>query len=152
MLIKCDVWRCIYLSDKNKSVITKDGLINIILDKCEEDFISTKDLLNLINKATDENGIISKKKLIKSIRNSHTRSVIKDIYNLIESTIFNYLCSVNRKQDISIRLFEGISLDGTYVSEKTKKNNLTGEVGFVESKIKPKFNITRSYCEKLNNK
>jgi nucleoid DNA-binding protein len=152
MLIKCDVWRCIYLSDKNKSVITKDGLINIILDKCEEDFVSTKDLLKLIDKASDENGIISKKKLIKSIRNSHTRSVIKDIYNLIEITIFNYLCSVNRKQDVSIRLFEGISLDGTYVSEKTKKNNLTGEVGFVESKIKPKFNITRSYCEKLNNK
>jgi nucleoid DNA-binding protein len=152
MLIKCDVWRCICLSDKNKSVITKDGLINVILNKCEEDFISTKDLLNLIDKACDENGIISKKKLIKSIRNSHTRSVIKDIYNLIESTIFNYLCSVNKKQDVSIRLFEGISLDGTYVSEKTKKNNLTGEISFVESKIKPKFNITRSYCEKLNNK
>ncbi len=152
MLIKCDVWRCIYLSDKNKYVITKDGLINVILNKCEEDFISTKDLLSLIDKASDENGIISKKKLIKSIRNSHTRSVIKDIYNLIEITIFNYLCSVNRKQDISIRLFEGISLDGTYVSEKTKKNNLTGEISFVESKIKPKFNITRSYCEKLNNK
>lgn len=140
------------MGDRNKSIITKEGLINIILDKCEEDFVSTKDLLALIDKVSDENGTISKKKLIKSIKNSHTKSVIKDIYNLIENIIFNYLCTVSKKQDISIRLFEGISLDGTYVSEKTKKNNLTGEIGFVESKIKPKFNITRSYCEKLNNK
>ena len=31
-------------------------------------------------------------------------------------------------------------------------NNLTGKTNKVESKIKPKFNITRSYCEKLNSK
>ena len=140
------------MSNKNKSVITKDGLINIILDKSKDDFISTEDLLKLIDKATDENGIISKKKLIKSIRNSHTKSVIKDVYGLLEDVIFNSLSSVDKKQDVCIRLFEGISLDGTYISEKTKKNNLTGEVSLVESKIKPKFNITRSYCEKLNNK
>lgn len=140
------------MSDKNKLVITKEGLINIILDKSKDDFISTEDLLRLIDKAADEDGIISKKKLIKSIKNSHTKSAIKYIYSLLEEIIFNSLSSVDKKQDVCIRLFEGISLDGTYVSEKTKKNNLTGEVSFVESKIKPKFNITRSYCEKLNDK
>lgn len=140
------------MSDKNKLVITKESLINTILDKSEDDFISTEDLLKLIDKATDEDGAISKKKLVKSIRDSHTKSVIKDIYSLLEEIIFNYLSSVDKKQDVCIRLFEGVSLDGTYISEKTKKNNLTGEVGLVESKIKPKFNITRSYCEKLNNK
>ncbi len=140
------------MNSRNKSVITKESLINTILDKSKDDFVSTEDLLKLIDKATDEDGIISKKKLIKSIRSSHTKSAIKDIYGLLEEIIFNYLSSVDKKQDVCIRLFEGISLDGIYVSEKTKKNNLTGEVGFVESKIKPKFNITRSYCEKLNNK
>lgn len=140
------------MNSRNKSVITKESLINTILDKSKDDFVSTEDLLKLIDKATDEDGIISKKKLIKSIRSSHTKSVIKDIYGLLEEIIFNSLSSVDKKQDVCIRLFEGISLDGTYVSEKTKKNNLTGEVNFVESKIKPKFNITRSYCEKLNNK
>lgn len=139
------------MNNKNKLVITKENLINIILDKCEDDFISTVDLIKLIDKATDENGIISKKKLVKSIRNSHTRFVIKDVYGLLEDMIFNILSSADKKQDVCIRLFEGISLDGTYVSEKTKKNNLTGEMNLVESKIKPKFNITRSYCEKLNN-
>ena len=138
------------MNNKNKLVITKENLINIILDKCEDDFISTGDLIKLIDKATDENGIISKKKLVKSIRNSHTRFVIKDVYGLLEDMIFNILSSADKKQDVCIRLFEGISLDGTYVSEKTKKNNLTREINLVESKIKPKFNITRSYCEKLN--
>lgn len=140
------------LSNKNKSVFTRENLINIILDKCKDDYISTEDLLKLIDKATDEDGIISKKKLVKSIRNSHTKSVVKDIYGLLEDIIFNTLSSVDKRQDVCIRLFEGISLDGKYVSEKTKKNNLTGEVNLVESKIKPKFNITRSYCEKLNDK
>ena len=136
----------------NKSVITKENLISIILDKCKDDFISTEDLIKLIDKSTDENGIISKKRLIKSIRNSHTKTVIKDVYSILENVIFDSLSSVDKKQDVCIRLFEGVSLDGKYVSEKTKKNNLTGETSFVGSKIKPKFNITRSYCEKLINK
>ena len=140
------------MNDRNKIIITKEGLINIILDKCKDDFISIEDLLKLIDKSTDEDGIISKKKLIKSIKFSHTKSVIRNIYEILEDSIFEHLSTVGKKQDICIRLFEGISLDGKYVSEKTKKNNLTGEINFVESKIKPKFNITRSYCEKLNDK
>lgn len=136
----------------NKSIITKENLINIISGKCEDDFISTEDLIKLIDRLIDENGTISKKKLVKSIKNSHTKTVVKDVYNMLEDVIFNSLSSVDRKQDVCIRLFEGISLDGKYTPEKTRKNNLTGEMSFVESKIKPKFNITRSYCEKLNDK
>jgi len=136
----------------NKNIITRENLISVILDKCKDDFISTEDLLKLIDKASDNKGIISKKKLIKSIRSLHTKAVIKDVYSTLENVIFDYLSSANKKQDVCIKLFEGISLDGKYIPEKTKKNNLTGEIHTVESKIKPKFNITRSYCEKLNNK
>ena len=132
--------------------ITKENLISIISEKCKDDFISTEDLLKIIEKSTDEDGIISKKKLIKSIRNSHTKTVIRDVYNVLEDSIFESLYNVNKKQDVCIKLFEGISLDGIYVPEKIKKNNLTGETNLVHSKIKPKFNITRSYCEKLNGK
>lgn len=98
--------------------------------------------------------VITKDSLIRNIaRNSkQTINNAKDFYDTLESIIFDTLSSVNENQDVCIRLFEGISLDGIYIPEKTKKNNLTGEVGLVESKIKPKFNITRSYCEKLNNK
>lgn len=140
------------MSNKNITIITKENLTNIILDKCKDDFISMEDLIKLIDKIEDKNGTVSKKKLIKSIKNVHTRVVIKDIYNTLESTVFNLLSSVDNKQDVCIKLFEGISVDGKYASEKTKTNNLNGEICFVESRIKPKFNITRSYCEKLNNK
>ena len=97
---------------------------------------------------------ITKENLIKKVAKQTNRTVceVKDFYNALESIIFESLSTVNDNQDISIRLFEGISLDGNYVPEKMKKNNLTGKTNKVESKIKPKFNITRSYCEKLNYK
>lgn len=136
--------------DKNKIIIKKENLINKILEKCKSDYVSLEDLFELIDNATDEHGIVSKKKLIKSIKNSHTKTVIKDIYSSLENIIFDTLSSVNEEQDVCIKLFEGVSLDGVFVSEKTKKNNLTGETKLVSSKIKPKFNITRPYCEKLN--
>ena len=135
----------------SKINLTKENLINLILDKCKDDFISTKDLIKLIDNATDEHDNISKKKLVKSIKNYHTKTAIKDIYGILEDLIFESLSMVNDERDVCIKLFEGISLDGKYVPEKTKRNNLTGETNFVESKIKPKFNITRSYCDKLNN-
>lgn len=98
--------------------------------------------------------VVKKENLIRDIAKQTNNNIsdVKFVYNTLESNIFRLLSSVNENEDICIRLFEGISLDGKYVPEKTKKNNLTGETHFVESKIKPKFNITRSYCEKLNNK
>ena len=101
-----------------------------------------------------ENIKITKDALIRDIANQTNKNMsdVKDVYNALEKTIFDILSSVNVNGDVTIRLFEGISLDGTYISEKTKQNNLTGKVSLVESKIKPRFNITRSYCEKLNNK
>ena len=136
----------------NKLTITKENLINIILNKCKNDFISTEDLVRLIDEITDEYGTISKKKLIKSIEESHTKTVIKEIYDVMETSLFESLSLTNEKQDVNIKLFEGINLNGNYASEKIKKNNLTGEMSLVKSRIKPKFNITRTYCEKLNNK
>lgn len=134
----------------NKTIITRDNLINIILDKCKDDYISTNDLLDVIDKSVDEHGAVSKKKLIKSIRNYHTKAVIKDVYNILEESLFECLLDVDRKNDVSIKLFEGITLDGTFVPEKIKKNNLTGKTSLITSRIKPKFNITRYYAEKLN--
>lgn len=98
--------------------------------------------------------VIKKENLIRDVAKQTNNNIsdVKLVYNTLESNIFRLLSSVNKDNDICIKLFEGISLDGKYVPEKTKQNNLTGETHFVESKIKPKFNITRSYCEKLNNK
>ena len=97
---------------------------------------------------------VTKENLIRNIARETNKSIndVRDVYNSLENFIFNNLSSVGVNGDISIKLFEGISLDGIYISEKTKKNNLTGEVKRVKSRIKPKFNVTRSYCEKLNSK
>lgn len=95
----------------------------------------------------------TKESLIKDIAKQTNKNIsdVRDIYNALEKDIFDILSSVSEDQNVCIKLFEGISLDGTYIPEKKKKNNLTGKISFVESKIKPKFNVTRSYCEKLNN-
>ena len=94
----------------------------------------------------------TKENLIKDIAKQTNNNIsdVKEIYNILEKDIFDILSSVDENQDVNIRLFEGISLGGTYITEKEKRNNLTGKSSFVKSKIKPKFNITRSYCEKLN--
>lgn len=94
----------------------------------------------------------TKESIIREIANKTGKSMldVRAFYNELEGLIFNTLSSVDNNKDVCIRLFEGVSLDGEYISEKTKKNNLTGKLEFVDSKIKPKFNITRYYCEKLN--
>ena len=94
----------------------------------------------------------TKETIIRDIAKQTNNNIsdVKDIYNALEKTIFDILSSVETNGDVTIKLFEGISVDGVYIPEKNKQNNLTGKVSFVESKIKPKFNITRSYCEKLN--
>ena len=76
-------------------------------------------------------------------------STIRIVYNTLEETIANLLSSAKFDTDVSIRLFEGITLDSTYIPEKTKINNLTGKVITAASKIKPKANITRNYRNKL---
>lgn len=95
---------------------------------------------------------ITKQNLIKDIakQGNMNKDDVGKIYDLLEEKIFNLLSSTNDEHDVEIRLFNGISLDGVYVPEKSKKNNLTGKVSFVSSKIKPKFSITRTYCERLN--
>ena len=95
----------------------------------------------------------TKENLIKDIAKQTNNNIynVKEIYNALENVVFDILSSVNKDRDVCIRLFEGISLDGIYIPKKEKKNNLTGKTSLVNSKIKPKFNITRSYIEKLNN-
>lgn len=95
----------------------------------------TKDML--IKKIAEEYGIGVK--------------IVRSIYNLLEENIFEILSSANLNTDVSVRLFEGISIDSSFLPEKTKLNNLTGETIIASSKIKPKVNITRNYCEKLAN-
>lgn len=93
----------------------------------------------------------TKDMLIRSIADVCHKDIgtIRIFYNALEENVAKILSSATSDNDISIRLFEGITLDSTFIPEKTKVNNLTGNVITSSSKIKPKANITRSYRSKL---
>ena len=63
---------------------------------------------------------ITKENLIRDIAKQTKNSIsnVKDFYNTLEDIIFDILSSVNEEQNVSIKLFEGVSLDGIYVPEK----------------------------------
>ena len=108
---------------------------------------------NKLNTQEKIKNTYTKEMLIKNIAEDSSKNIstVRAIYNALEKIITNLLSSATSNTDISIRLFEGISIDSTFVPEKTKVNNLTGKVITSASKIKPKTNITRNYREKLTN-
>ena len=95
----------------------------------------------------------TKDMLVKRIASEcgESSKTVRDIYNAIEEDVAKLLSCANENTDISIRLFEGITLDSTFLPEKEKLNNLTGETIMTLKKIKPKAHITRNYCEKITN-
>ena len=111
---------------------------------------------NKINIQEKVKNTYTKDILIKNIAEKCNKDVntVRTVYNTLENTIAKLLSSANENTDVTIRLFEGISIDSTFVPEKTKINNLTGKVITSTSKIKPKANITRYYRDKItaNNK
>lgn len=97
---------------------------------------------------------VTKEDLIKAIADTScvNISLVRIVYKALEDLIRDTLQDVNFDRDVSIKIFDGISIDGNYIPEKEKQNNLTGKVIKVASKIKLKSNITRYYSEKINNK
>lgn len=96
--------------------------------------------------------VITKEQLIKFLveESNMDNKVLKNIYNILESKIRNLLAEANLNQNISIKLFEGITLNSKFVNQRRRKDNLTGKIVTFKSKIKTKAIITRRYNEKLN--
>lgn len=80
------------------------------------------------------------------------RNTVKDVYESIEDSVSDALSSANEDNDVSVRLFEGIVLNGVYVPSHEKVNNLTGNMIVTKSKIVPKAHITRTYCDKISSR
>lgn len=80
------------------------------------------------------------------------RNTVKDVYESIEDSVSDALSSANEDSDVSVRLFEGIVLNGVYVPSHEKVNNLTGKMIVTKSKIVPKAHITRTYCDKISSR
>ena len=77
------------------------------------------------------------------------RSLVQKIYEGFEDEIRELLSSASNDADVSLRLFEGITIDGHYLAPRDKVNNLTGEKIRTTEKIRAKAKITRHYSEKL---
>ena len=80
------------------------------------------------------------------------RNTVKDVYESIEDSVSDALSSANEDSDVSVRLFEGIVLNGVYVPSHEKVNNLTGKTIITKSKIVPKAHITRTSCDKISSR
>ena len=95
--------------------------------------------------------VYTKAQIIKMVARSARirKSLVKRVYEELENEIVNLLSTATKDNDVSLRLFEGISIDGELLPAKEKVNNLTGQTIITLEKIKAKANITRYYCEKL---
>lgn len=94
----------------------------------------------------------SKDELIQAVAeiSSVKMSVVKIVMKALEDVIILTLKNANFDKDVSIKLFDGFYIDSTYIPNKQKKNNLTGKLIDVASKIKIKTRITRGYIGKIN--
>lgn len=95
--------------------------------------------------------VYTKAQIIKMVARSARirKSLVKKIYDELENEIMTLLATADKDTDVSLRLFEGISIDSKFLPSKEKTNNLTGETIDTLEKIKAKANITRYYCDKL---
>lgn len=100
-----------------------------------------------------ENKIVyTKARIIKMVarRARIRKSLVQKIYLALEHEIMRLLAEADEDKGVTLRLFEGISIDSEFLPQKEKLNNLTGETITTQEKIKAKANITRYYCDKLS--
>lgn len=77
------------------------------------------------------------------------KDTVYDIYNALESEITELLSTANENEDVVIKLFEGITMNSTFIPSETRMNNLNGETTTFSSRINPKVNITRNFKRKI---
>ena len=95
----------------------------------------------------------SQNELIKAVADASSvnTAMVKIVMNSYENVIFDILKNATSdKQNVSIKLFDGIYIDSAYMPSKKQKNNLTGKLIDVASKTKIKSRVTRGYEEKVN--
>lgn len=105
-------------------------------------------------KNDDKKVTYTKDMLIKAVAKDCRidKNTVKGVYESLEENVSDALSLANEDRNISIRLFEGIVLNGVYVPSHEKVNNLTGETIVTKSKIVPKAHITRTYCDKISSR
>lgn len=96
--------------------------------------------------------VITKEQLINDLAASGHIPVpdARTIYDAFEQTVFSYLSAAAPSCDITVKLFDGISVECRYVPETETTHPKTGKRITVPGKIWARPKITRYYNRKLN--
>lgn len=94
---------------------------------------------------------IPKEKLLREVAKASNKDLatVQEVFSSLEDCVMNMLRKANKDNDISIRLFDGVFMEGHYTPPKQKTNNLTGKVIDVASRVKIRARISRKTAEKL---
>lgn len=98
------------------------------------------------NKITHTKDSISKE-VARELKMS--TSIVRDVIECIEDKVSKHLSEADARNDVSVRLFEGISISSKYVPESEHTCNFNGKNVTVSERIQPRAHITRSYREKI---
>ena len=96
--------------------------------------------------------IYTKSALIREVaaRCGKELTTVRSVCNTLEDIIEELLSGVTHDEDVTLKVFKGISIGGSYVAGKTKTNNLTREIITTKDKVKPKAHFTKEYRQKIN--
>ena len=95
---------------------------------------------------------ITKFDMIESVSDSVSTpyNEVRHIYETIEKVLLENIRMANELSDVSIRVFDGITVKATYHPEKEKLNNLTHKKIIVPENRKAKVKFSKTFCEKIN--
>lgn len=96
--------------------------------------------------------LVSKEDLIENISSvtHEQKEFVKNVLEALNNTVREYLSGVNAKEEVSIKVLDGITIDGYYQEGKEKRSNITKEKITVSPKIKIKANISKYFKNKIN--
>lgn len=103
-------------------------------------------------KKSKKNSTHNRESLIKRIVQQTGRSedVVRQIYNTLDTVVFDTLASATEDEDVKIKLFNGITMTSSFMPSKHQINNLTGKMIQTACKIRPKVTISRDYRSRMN--
>lgn len=96
--------------------------------------------------------VINKEQIIRELarREAIPLPVVQSLYLTLENYIFELLSLTTSVEEIELKLFNGISIDCSYKSERKMIHPESGELFETDAKIWAKPKITRYYNRKLN--
>lgn len=105
----------------------------------------------MAKKKSKNEKVILKKDLIRDVTNCvpYNLATVREIYDMFEIRLFKILSLATEDTPVKVKLFDGVSIDSRFYPSVERKNNLTGEIIQMKSKVKPKFTVTQNYIEKL---